>query len=271
MWSAATAKKSWITRRARYGVTGTRLSELCQKQLHPMTPENTIVSKSGEKTYRRCRACRRNAKQRWRETHREQIRQRDRCRHRKRATARTYPAALIRTTGDVRWILRWATRREKHGRSGFTPAALEALRTRRKYGTHLKSVCKRGHRFTDKSTRWRTRRRKDNGEFYKTRECSICERERNIRRRRAQQRPHTIMHENVQINIRVHDDFVQRRWRLLRKRRLAAHPDAGGTSRKFRLATEELEKFMQIEAAWYQQYGLTLPKLVWSKSREKAA
>ncbi len=61
------------------------------------------------------------------------------------------------------------------------------------------------------------------------------------------------------IYISVHDaEYLRQRaeW----KRKLAdAHPDAGGTSFRFRQAVKARDRWEADEEAWYAQHGLTLP------------
>lgn len=65
----------------------------------------------------------------------------------------------------------------------------------------------------------------------------------------------------------VHDAFCITEHAHLRGVMIAAHPDKGGTSRRFIVARKALLAFEDAERRWYAQYGLTVPACLERKQR----
>jgi hypothetical protein len=157
--------------------------------------------------------------------------------------------------------LAWARRRAKYGPSGMS---LDALARSRANGhrlivhTHrvkrpLSPTCRRGHRLAGPNLRIYFFRDKRNGRQYRQRRCGQCE------RLRSRGRPEWIEHGGVRVSLMAHDAWFVQQEAALRAAMIAAHPDKGGTARKFMTARTALGRFYGRETAWYAEYGFTPP------------
>lgn len=82
-----------------------------------------------------------------------------------------------------------------------------------------------------------------------------------LKKKPTKQRRRKIKFRGGTIDIGRRDAFHRQQRYELRRRAAAAHPDAGGTSAKFRKAMETYRKFLESEKEWYATYGLQPPLL----------
>jgi len=145
----------------------------------------------------------------------------------------------------------WVTRRERYGDNGFTDDGVERQRqsiARLSVVQRTQTHCKRGHAFTQANTYVF---RRANGSTSRICRACVAERQRG--------RPTWIERHGVRISLLAHDQFYLRELRRLTEAMIAAHPDKGGTSRKFIDARKAIERFKATEATWYAAYGVSAP------------
>lgn len=205
--------------------------EVC-KNGHRRTIENTRVVQSGKYLQRFCRDCER---ERWPKRY-----------------AASLPPGLVKAgmsnkqIGMQKW---WADARRKHGDKGYSAEEIELRRQRgrvigRLATPSLRTHCKkRGHPLTAGNVVVQGGKRL----------CRAC---REIRQRG---RPAWLDVKGVRVSIEAHDAYFLARWKALRSVMVAAHPDKGGTSRKFRKAKQALDAFMDAERMWYAAVQLDPP------------
>jgi hypothetical protein len=150
------------------------------------------------------------------------------------------------TTMNVRARKAWATKRERYGPSGTSPELsrrlAEALRQQPWHWERAhQTLCQRGHVILGRAP---------DGRRY----CTEC-----IKLRRRGGRPEWVQHGEVRISIAAHDAYYLRTLSILRHRMLAAHPDKGGTTKRFIDARKRHDVFIQSEAMWYRGHGLKPP------------
>jgi len=148
----------------------------------------------------------------------------------------------------------WARRRAKYGENGLTPLGKEKLSRlwgRMAHWSSKKTHCKQGHPFSKTNTKLMPGKKP--GTF--RRRCIACDSQRN------RKRPRWAMIGNARVCIFAHDKFYERSVHRLRKLRSAAHPDCGGTTKKFQAAWTTLKEFIDLEVQWYKQFNLAPPRL----------
>lgn len=152
-------------------------------------------------------------------------------------TARQIAAMLGVARLRARYGNRWSFQR----RTGHT--SHHPYRTQ----TH----CKRGHAFTPENT-YVFHNRKTG---WRVRHCRQCTR----LRQGLTARPMWVELNGVRISIRVHDRWYRAQLRRLRRQMIAAHPDKGGTTRRFDQALKQLARFKASEQEWYRRVTLMPP------------
>lgn len=157
------------------------------------------------------------------------------------------------------WMARVAamTKREKNGGAQTSGdefgrrQRLARLNAKRRTGTR-KALCVRGHAMTKDNTYWyRVKRGRQAGML--RRMCRACVLVRTGRR------PPFVEMDGVKVSVRAHDRWFLRERKKLLKVVVDAHPDKGGTSRKFIAARKALDAFVAEEQRWYARLGLSVP------------
>lgn len=141
----------------------------------------------------------------------------------------------------------WVRRKEKWGEVGMPAETAEKVAQQtsdrlRRDGHHMakKTHCVRGHRFREGSYR-----------LYRGRRiCLECSR-----------RPKWVVHEGVKTNLRLKDKFFRIHYRSLKIDLINAHPDKGGTDRKFQNVQRKLDFFLARERRWYKEANVPMPSL----------
>lgn len=167
---------------------------------------------------------------------------------------------LARTDISVGAQRSWARRRLRYGDHGVSPQGIARLRVAGQRTQHAAALarrnathCKRGHRFTSTNTYyWPSRR------GYRL--CRACTIARKRRARSKNSRPIAcIAPDGTKIYILPHDRYYHREVQRLKTRMMNAHPDRGGTVRRFERAMQALKQFKAREAAWYAEFNLLPP------------
>jgi hypothetical protein len=166
-----------------------------------------------------------------------------------RARRRRVRDGEIAITGDKGHQRAWITRRARYGKSGYTPQGLASVTTQfavaalQGNANAQKTHCKRGHPFTPQNTLRTTQGRV----------CRAC------KALRERGRPTWVDHQGVRVSIAAHDTFYRARHAQLRQAMVVAHPDAGGTAKRFIAARKAQQAFEAEEQRWYAVYGLKPP------------
>lgn len=156
----------------------------------------------------------------------------------------------------------WVTRRAKYGASGMSAeglAAQQATQRRRRRGW-----CKRGHRLTPDNVLRTSRGRT-------CRACNIARSRRRHQQQRLSSRPAWVEVRGVRMSVEAHDAACLAEGRALWTRMLNAHPDRGGTQRKFEAARRRWDRWLATETAWYAAAGVPLPDGLRRRSDERQA
>lgn len=151
----------------------------------------------------------------------------------------------------------WQTRRHRYGTRGISEEAVEVVAGALARQRHKrKTTCLRGHAMTPDNVL----------KAGKGRQCRACNRLRSkARRQRLTQaqaggRPEWVTVGTARVHLATHDAFVIAQGRPLWTRMLDAHPDRGGTQRKFEAARRQWDRWLAQETAWYAAAGVPLPE-----------
>ncbi len=154
-------------------------------------------------------------------------------------------------------IRTWATRRSRYGSAGMSAEALARIREngRRciRFATRVKQrlspTCRRGHSLSGSNLRIYGFVQRIKGRVYvsRKRHCLACE-----KLRSSNFRPEVVA---------LHDKYYLSTYRRLREQMIAAHPDKGGTSRRFDRARKALKSFEMKEQTWYTQHSMKPPSI----------
>lgn len=170
------------------------------------------------------------------------------CANRQQQARRWQAAAgQVMVAGDKGHRRAWITRREQYGASGLSARGVSQIaalnRRRRVRGYGLKTHCKRGHAFTDANTLVSA------GVRY----CRAC------KALRERGRPLWVAVAGARVSLAAHDAYYLRERQRLRDVMVAAHPDKGGTSKRFLAARAAYEAWMAREAVWYAAVSVAPP------------
>jgi transposase-like protein len=75
-------------------------------------------------------------------------------------------------------------------------------------------------------------------------------------------RPAVVTVGGTVVHVSVHDAYHLRMRQEAKQRLAAAHPDAGGTARAFRRASEAHDRWLAREKAWYASVGIEPPQAI---------